>query len=560
MMIKKIISGNLRALTGIHIGSGDSIKVTDQPLFKNGSNEIIIPGTAIAGALRALSTKIAPHMGWPECSAISDSMSHGICNCPVCELFGSIVIAGDSEESLPSKIWIYDATLTQDVNLSIRDGVGIDRETGASAYRAKFDIEVVPRASEFAFRIELQDDVTDIHENILACALSEWTHKRCYLGGSVSRGLGNMQLEDCKVYVLDLSSTDNLMDYLSSDSLTRGEDEEENWLDAHVENAREITKQTNNNFFYSSFVDMELTLRFPGAFAINDMLNATRIGFDFCPLVEEGAFILPGSSLRGALRSHAEKIARSLTTLDCIDENDFLTKCPACNPHASDIDMPLTSCHALIREHGRKQHDSPEVAAAYEHSCLACQLFGNLYKGSRLYVGDGYMASLPEIKIMDFLAIDRFTGGGKDGAKFDAVVLWKPQFTFRIFLENPEEWELGWLMLVLKDMREGLVTLGFGQNKWFGNVEIKNGNIKLGKIPDSYDRKNLRNNEFLEGIFKIERLEVRELDSYEELIDLWISEFHDRLQHTKRHKDFAPSSDTYFNKKIRDLYPKEVRI
>lgn len=559
-MIKKIISGNLRALTGIHIGSGDSMKVTDLPFFRNGSNEIMIPGTAIAGALRALSTRIACQMGCPECSAISESMSNDICKCPVCELFGSIPVSGHSEESLPSKIWIYDATLTRDTNLSIRDGVGIDRETGASAYRAKFDIEVVPRDSEFSFRIELQDDVTDIHENILASALSEWIHKRCYLGGSVSRGLGNMQLEDCRVYVLELSSADNLMNYLSSDSLMRGITEEENWLDEHLENARESIKQTNSSSVYNSFVDIELDLQFPGAFAINDMLNATRVGFDFCPLLEEGAFVFPGSSLRGAFRSHAEKIARSLTTLDCIDENDFLIKCPACNPHASDNGMPLTSCHALIRKHRRKQHDSPEVAAGYEHSCLACQLFGNLYKGSRLYVGDGYIVNLPEIKIMDFLAIDRFTGGGKDGAKFDAVVLWKPQFTFRIYLENPAEWELGWLMLVLKDMREGLVTFGFGRNKWFGDVEIKNGNIKLGKIPNDYDRENLRSNEFLEGIFKIERLEVKELDSYEELIDSWISEFHDRLQHTKRHKDFAPSSDTYFNKKIRDLYPKEVRI
>jgi CRISPR-associated RAMP protein (TIGR02581 family) len=558
-MIKKIVTGNLKALTGIHIGSGDSNRITDLPIFRNGNDEIVIPGTSIAGALRALCTKLAPHIGYQECTGINDNFPHAICKCPVCELFGSIPTASGSEEVLPSKVYIHDAMLTKNIGVSIRDGVGIDRETRTSASRVKFDIEVLSRGSEFAFRIELQDDVTSVHENILASALSEWVHKRCYLGGSISRGMGNMQLEDCKVYELDLSTADNIMDYLSSDSPTKCINEEKNWLDRHVKDARERIRQMDESSFYDSFVDMELTLQFSGAFAVNDILNATRRGFDFCPIQEEGEFVLPGSSLRGALRSHAEKIARSIVTLDCGDENDFLKKCPACNPHA-DASRPLTSCSILIRENRKKQSNVPEALLEHENSCLACQLFGNLYKGSRLYVSDGYLANPPEIKIIDFLAIDRFTGGGKDGAKFDAVVLWRPLFTFRVFLENPQDWELGWLMLVLKDMRDEFVAMGFGQNKWFGNMKIKDGNMKVGKILDNHDQRNLGNNEFFEGIFKIERLKFEELNDYEVLIDSWINDFHNMLQHLERHRDFVPSSDTYFDSKIKNLYPREVRI
>jgi CRISPR-associated RAMP protein (TIGR02581 family) len=557
-VIKKVITGSLEALTGIHIGSGDLTKVTDLPIFRNGNNEILVPGTSLAGALRALCTKLAAHIGYEKCTGVNDNLPQAVCKCPVCELFGSLPTDGDSEEVLPSKIWIHDAILTKNVGVSIRDRVGIDRETGASASGAKFDIEVLPRGSEFTFRIELQDDVTDVHENILASALSEWTHKRCYLGGSISRGLGNMQLEDCRVYELDFSSIDNIMDYLGSDSPTKCINEEEHWLDRHVEDARERTKQTDESSFYSSFVDMEITLQFSGAFAVNDILNATRRGFDFCPIQEEGEFLLPGSSLRGAMRSHAEKIARSIATLDCSDENDFLSRCPACNPHA-DASMPLTSCSTLIRENRKRQSSLPEALVEHENSCLACQLFGNLYKGSRLYISDGYLANPPEIKIMDFLAIDRFTGGGKDGAKFDAVVLWRPLFTFRVFLENPQDWELGWLMLVLKDMKEELVAIGFGQNKWFGNVKIEDGNMKVGKIPDNHDQRNLGNNEFFEGIFEIERLKFEELENCE-LVDSWINEFHSKLKLLERHKEYVPSSDTYFSKKIKNLYPKEVKI
>lgn len=556
-MIKKIVTGNLKALTGIHIGSGDSARVTDLPIFRNGNNEILIPGTSLAGALRALCTKLAPHIGYEGCTGANDSFPQSGCRCPVCELFSSLPTYGDSEEVLPSKIWIHDALLTKDVGVSIRDGVGIDRETGASASRAKFDIEVLPRGSEFTFRIELQDDVTNVHENILASALSEWTHRRCYLGGSISRGLGNMQLGNCRVYELDFSSIDNIMDYLSSDSPAKCMNEEEHWLDQHVEEARRTTRQTEGSSFYSSFVDMEISLQFSGAFAVNDILNATRRGFDFCPMQEEGEFVLPGSSLRGAMRSHAEKIARSITTLDCSDENDFLSKCPACNPHA-DENMPLTSCSTLIRENRRKQSSPPETLLEHETSCLACQLFGNLYKGSRLYVGDGYLIKPPEIKIMDFLAIDRFTGGGKDGAKFDAVVLWRPLFTFKVFLENPQDWELGWLMLVLKDMREELVAIGFGQNKWFGNVRIQNGDMKIGKIQNNYDPGNLGSDKSFEGIFETIRLKFEELNDNKAQIDSWINEFHGKLQSQERHRDYVPTSDTYFDSKIENLYPREV--
>jgi len=84
-----------------------------------------------------------------------------------------------------------------------------------------------------------------------------------------------------------------------------------------------------------------------------------------------------------------------------------------------------------------------------------------------------------ELKALDFLAIDRFTGGGRDTAKFDAVVLWKPKFRVRLFLENPEPWELGWLALVLRDLHDGLTTVGFGAAKRFRAVCYRESQINL---------------------------------------------------------------------------------
>src|SRR5690606_29540985 len=117
---------------------------------------------------------------------------------------------------------------------------------------------------------------------------------------------------------------------------------------------------------------------------------------------------------------------------------------------------------------------------------LACRFFGSSDRGSRLYVSDGYLINPPKIKSMDFLAIDRFTGGGKEGAKFDALILWQSAFKIRIFIENVENWSLGCIMLVLKDIKDGFLSFGGGENKWFGKAIIENGEIKFGVVAEEF--------------------------------------------------------------------------
>jgi len=84
--------------------------------------------------------------------------------------------------------------------------------------------------------------------------------------------------------------------------------------------------------------------------------------------------------------------------------------------------------------------------------------------------------------MQDFLAIDRFTGGGRNNAKFDVLALWQPRFTARLRLENPQPWELGWLALTLRDLAEGWLTLGFGAAKGFGKVTVSTWSATFGFI------------------------------------------------------------------------------
>lgn len=63
---------------------------------------------------------------------------------------------------------------------------------------------------------------------------------------------------------------------------------------------------------------------------------------------------------------------------------------------------------------------------------LASDLFGDKEQGSRLKIRDGQEALDAESQVtmynQDFLAIDRFTGGGSDGKKFDAVMVFRPRY------------------------------------------------------------------------------------------------------------------------------------
>jgi CRISPR/Cas system CSM-associated protein Csm3 (group 7 of RAMP superfamily) len=565
-MIKKIIEGKLKALTGVHIGSGVPTETTDLPIYRTAENEIVIPGTAISGALRTLATKIAPHFGLAKCLALDERPTENFCRCPVCDIFGSIILGEDAEKASASKIWVSDACLKNgNVKPAIRDGTGIDRETKSSARasRAKYDFEVLPQNSEFTFRFELRGDITEENETILAAVLSEWTHGRCYLGGGLARGTGNMQLKELKVYTLDISSPEKLITFLKEDNPITVASEEIDWLDRHVETAKNKIKTIDGgSYLYNSFARIEFELQFTGGFVINDRLRSTQAGFDFCPYMEAGEFVLPGSSLRGVLRSHAEKIARTVVTLNCTTGNEFLTSCPACNPHA-DNKVPLASCNSLLRKYRKKQQIPPEKEVKEEQLCLACQLFGNSYRGSRLYISDGHLKNAPQLKIMDFLAIDRFNGGGKEGAKFDALILWKPAFKVRMFFENPKEWELGWLMLVLRDMRDGLLSVGFGQNKWFGKVELKEENINVGFISADFAPKCLKISESIKDVFKTATWNFEELvnvNEPENPLELWIKDFHDALKHFSRDDNLRPTSDTYFDGTVEKLYPKEVEL
>lgn len=521
-MSYRVITGTLKSRTALHVGTGAGSEVTDALCRRDAAGKFILPGTAVGGVLRTVATRLAPRLSSPPCyelASLSERRSwpekkrKSPCPCWVCHLFGNVNPGegGDEESGVrASRLFIAHAKAVEPIGASkIRDGVGIDRASRAAARAGavKFDLEVLPAGTQFELCMELTDaDEND--EKLLAATLAEWKAGRAWLGGRVARGLGAFDLSGIKLSTLDLTRPEGLMRYLRADHPEACATEDAGWLDRRLTEAQRLVQGSTGclDGVACSYVTIDFTLSFDGFFLSNDTTAAGWSGFDHAPLLDvmakEGKLILPGASLRGVLRTQAECIARTLATLEVAEVSEreqrlrkFLVVCPACNPleartgketdeaktgKESTEKFPLNSCDALLKKAGVKGDD--EVRD--EQLCLACRLFASTRRGSRFIVEDAMETRAFEnsSKVLDFLAIDRFTGGARERAKFDAIASWQPGFAVRLHLENAEGWELGWLALVLRDLQDDMVTIGFGAAKGFGRAKIESYCLEYGFI------------------------------------------------------------------------------
>lgn len=169
---------------------------------------------------------------------------------------------------------------------------------------------------------------------------------------------------------------------------------------------------------------------------------------------------IPGSSLKGVMRSYAEKICRSLR------DNPV----PVCLPYLAPDARPGNG-EQRQQSCGLRLDAEIPTDTVYRLSCPACRLFGSHNFVGRLATADAYLTGQSLIEKRDGISIDRLTGGVREGP-YDLEVLVKGEFSSSLEIRNFERWQLGLIGLVLRDMEEGLVRLGFGKSRGLGRVEL----------------------------------------------------------------------------------------
>jgi len=211
---------------------------------------------------------------------------------------------------------------------------------------------------------------------------------------------------------------------------------------------------------------------------------------------------IPGSSLRGVIRSHAEKITRTLRQ----------GKDPACcNPFEDKKKRDLACSHCFTKYKQKKGAKKLDATKIYEMSCLICKLFGSTESASRLMIGDAYLKDGCNAKTekRSGVGIDRFTGGASSGALFELEVVSSAEFETQIYIRNFELWQLGLLAYVFKDFKDGFVSIGYGKSRGFGKVIGR-----VNKIELRYLGKNKPSAPNIRGIRKL--VEGNEYGFYEE--------------------------------------------
>jgi len=486
--------------TGLHVGSGTE-EITQRAFRRTVDGRVVVPGTSLAGAIRTHLTRLAPAITSLEkegikivCDALQEAkppLNDEDCRCIVCHLMGDInpqpiapAQTGNVTGTRASRLTISDGIIESGETF-VQDGVSIDRADGAAArdQMAKYDQEVT-RDVKLRFSVSLED-ANDLDRLLVRLIIDEMYAGRVYLGGSKGRGLGGFTLDGARSTQLNLNDPTHLLHFLREDfpdpaEMSLPPAPGRTYHDAH-RRVGEGRKQPDLSL--SSWIRVDVVVKGTGFFITNDQTRADLNGFNHYALP-----ILPGSSIRGVLRSHAERVARTIANENSTDEESFLSHLPAAYPQAGQRDQTAkeqerrirleSTASRIQRDHGlnESQRENPQ----YEWFDLAERLFGTTYFGSRLIVEDAPLSIETQPKVLDFLAVDRFTGGGADGAKFDALAYWQPEFTISLYLETPQPWEIGWLLVVLRDLMDGRLRFGFGSAKGFGAVNVIGNTITLG--------------------------------------------------------------------------------
>ena len=501
----------------LHIGGVDEVPERDGEgtvirFCRNGLKEPTIPGRSIRGAVRAACDVARQALKEAGDPATQDG--------GVFSKASWVSLWGDdsldtgksrhdrrlrSDDSLPirqSALTFHAVSFPADQPMTTRHGVGIDRTTGAASDGALYEHEFLPRGTGFNIRItaEGRDDETmgrDQSEGIPGPASSESVKKllevivdvltsgAVCLGGRTGSGQGTIQVIEPKLRrtgkTTDTGALTAPADVL--DALI-GEDEEGTPIPLELggwsleEPARiRVNWWSPTGIFVAE--DEELTKQRKAAKeaenkekGINEEVHEVIYPLrDPSEEWKNAQLLIPGTSIRGALRSRASRIAR--TVLAARDELSTFA--------SHDLHEQIAAEPNLVRY----MFGSTEYRGAVTvHDCLSTK------RGKRIEVTHN--------------AIDRWTGGVIDGGLFtEAVYLgtkWEPiriDIDLRQLLNNieaekgPEDREQSkpthadyahaayvLLGLVLAELSAGTLPLGSRSTRGLGQVVVSSIDIR----------------------------------------------------------------------------------
>ncbi|MCL6451327.1 MAG: hypothetical protein K6T75_08555 [Acetobacteraceae bacterium] len=188
---------------------------------------------------------------------------------------------------------------------------------------------------------------------------------------------------------------------------------------------------------------------------------------------------IPGSSLKGVVRSHAERLLRTWENQARRAGGSPPWTVPICDPLSEPCrpgKAPRKGRAETDAEGGQTDEERLSGMDAYSRSCPACRTFGNTELAGRLafsdfypVTGEGY-ADPNRTEVRTGVGISRITQAAARGRLYQIEAVVRGAFAGQAHLRNFHLWQLGLLSQVIRDIDEGLVLLGGAKARGFGWV------------------------------------------------------------------------------------------
>jgi CRISPR-associated RAMP protein (TIGR02581 family) len=257
------------------------------------------------------------------------------------------------------------------------------------------------------------------------------------------------------------------------------------------------------------------------------------IGSDL-PVIKDalGRPFIPGSSLKGALRSRLESFLRAIDPSFAEDPANFTSSDK--NNHVK----------ALKEQHKNNDLNLTKALLKMIDKDKVSPLFGTPWIASKLQIRDLTVLSdywFGQYQERDGVAIDRDTETAADGKLYDyQVVSTDTPFQFHAVVENAEEWELGLLMLGLHQLETEQIPLGGGRSRGLGVVKLEIDKMDWVDVRDDKNPENTDPNKMLKYLQELVDDKPNYIDA-KSLKKQWTEAF---ISHLKRNVPVANESQS----------------
>lgn len=481
------VRGWLRTESPLHVGGLSGDPSDPLPLAVDGEGRLYVPGTSLAGALRSWMRGAGPEEDLKRLWGFIPEGDH------------------DEEEGQASRVIVADALIAVDTkldeyglpenplefgHLEFRPSVGIDRVTGAAVPEFLYGRAVVPAGNYVRLALDIEcHDETELDEARMGAMLDALASREVRLGAATGKGFGVLRLLDdpLELVVDRFDSPDELLAVLRDAPFRRRTLASLRTTDPRLPARRDILRI---RIAWRPIAPVMVRSGTRGLI-VDTLPLTTRVDRRHLTLV------LPGSSIKGALRSHAELVER---TARGTSPSKVLVGGTAAR-HSAAFRARLDALPAVRKLFGAARDDEAarnggeerragalRVEECVSHATIPDDLWDSVTgAGSGAEAAGGERETLPEqvrdrlddlgLAEVHHVALDRWTGGAADGRLFSALephaVEWEPiRMSVDLSRLRQDGSALALLLLTLRDLSHGRITLGAAANRGFGDIQV----------------------------------------------------------------------------------------